>query len=195
MFHPLYYKMFQCTRKYCKAAPYCPFYHAEQEKKIWGDYFLTFINKERVSYVKERKRSSISTEDSSLSPKAENMQKSPKSDYFKSPRAEFLKSPRAEFTKSPRQEYFRSQKYEMARKVFDKYTKYGNNANGMMNNNNNNDGNNGRYERYDLTNVCDRYETSERYEESEEFVSFAGKNGNRRQVFANKRVSKEIRVN
>jgi hypothetical protein len=74
MFHPLYYKMFQCTRKYCKAAPYCPFYHADEEKKIWGDQFLKFINKERVSYVKEKKKSSTlsSTENSfSLSPKSE----------------------------------------------------------------------------------------------------------------------------
>jgi hypothetical protein len=83
MFHPLYYKMFQCSRKYCKAAPYCPFYHAEDEKRIWGDNFLKFINKERVSYVKERKKSSqmSSTENSFIS------DSSPKSDiYCKTPK-------------------------------------------------------------------------------------------------------------
>jgi len=80
MFHPLYYKMFHCTRKYCKAAPYCPFYHAEEEKKIWGEQFLKYINKERVSYVKEKKKSSTlsSTDDSfSLSPKSDVYCKTP----------------------------------------------------------------------------------------------------------------------
>jgi len=94
MFHPLYYKMFQCTRKYCKAAPYCPFYHAEEEKCIWGDYFSQYINKERVSYVKEKKKGSPMTSTdvsvnsvNSLSPKSESDKvRSPPSDYFRSPK-------------------------------------------------------------------------------------------------------------
>ena len=92
MFHPLYYKMFQCARKYCKAAPFCPFYHTEEEKKIWGDYFLQYINKERVAYVKEKKKNgNNSSEDSlnSLSPKSE-------SEKIMYPRNEFIKSHRYE---------------------------------------------------------------------------------------------------
>jgi len=56
MFHPLYYKMFRCKREYCNKSHFCPFYHHEQEKKIWDDTFITFLKKGRITYVKDKQK-------------------------------------------------------------------------------------------------------------------------------------------
>lgn len=68
MFHPLYYKMFRCKREYCNSCQFCPFYHHEQEKKTWDKMFNTFLNKDRITYVKDKQKyyesSSASSDDS-----------------------------------------------------------------------------------------------------------------------------------
>ena len=56
MFHPLYYKMFRCKRTYCNSHRLCPFYHHEDEKKAWNNTFNTFVQKERVNYVKDKQK-------------------------------------------------------------------------------------------------------------------------------------------
>jgi len=56
MFHPLYYKMFRCKREYCKLSPLCPFYHSEEEKRRWDGVFLNYVNKDRINYVKDKKK-------------------------------------------------------------------------------------------------------------------------------------------
>lgn len=56
MFHPLYYKMFRCKRDFCNHSAFCPFFHCEEEKKMWDDTFCTYIRKDRVSYVKDKQQ-------------------------------------------------------------------------------------------------------------------------------------------
>lgn len=56
MFHPLYYKMFQCKRESCNSSQYCPFYHSEQEKKSWDEAFNTYLKKGRITYVKDKQK-------------------------------------------------------------------------------------------------------------------------------------------
>jgi hypothetical protein len=56
MFHPLYYKMFRCKREYCNFSQLCPFYHTEEEKKTWDRTFSNYIRKDRISYVKDKKK-------------------------------------------------------------------------------------------------------------------------------------------
>jgi len=58
MFHPLYYKMFRCKRDFCNQSAFCPFYHSEDEKKVWDNTFRGFIRKDRVSYVKDKQKTS-----------------------------------------------------------------------------------------------------------------------------------------
>jgi len=56
MFHPLYYKMFRCKRALCNECKFCPFYHNEQEKKAWDRTFGDFMQKDRITYVKDKQR-------------------------------------------------------------------------------------------------------------------------------------------
>lgn len=56
MYHPLYYKMFQCNRKYCNFSPFCPAFHSEEERKTWDNLFANFIRKDRVSYVRDKQK-------------------------------------------------------------------------------------------------------------------------------------------
>lgn len=56
MFHPLYYKMFQCKRIYCKQSAFCPFFHNEEEKNNWSELFKEGLGRERVEYVKDKKK-------------------------------------------------------------------------------------------------------------------------------------------
>ena len=66
MFHPLYYKMFRCKRDFCNQSPFCPFYHSESEKKLWDDTFSGYINKDRVSYVKEKQQKTFEKKSAGL---------------------------------------------------------------------------------------------------------------------------------
>lgn len=56
MFHPLYYKMFRCKREFCQKSHCCPFFHNEEEKKLWDESFSDFIKKDRISYVKDKQK-------------------------------------------------------------------------------------------------------------------------------------------
>lgn len=56
MFHPIYYKMFQCKRKYCNFSPFCPAFHTEDEKKTWDNMFANFVRKDRVLYVRDKQK-------------------------------------------------------------------------------------------------------------------------------------------
>ena len=56
MFHPLYYKMFRCKRTHCNSHRFCPFYHHEDEKKAWNEVFSSFMQKDRVKYVKDKQK-------------------------------------------------------------------------------------------------------------------------------------------
>lgn len=56
MFHPLYYKMFECKRQYCQHSLYCPFYHFEKEKEMWNREFCRGFGKDRVYFVKDKKK-------------------------------------------------------------------------------------------------------------------------------------------
>jgi hypothetical protein len=56
MFHPLYYKMFKCKREFCQRSHCCPFFHNEEEKKLWDESFSDFIKKDRISYVKDKQK-------------------------------------------------------------------------------------------------------------------------------------------
>jgi hypothetical protein len=51
MFHPLYYKKFECKKAYCTSSM-CPFVHSEEEKKSYERSFTNFMNKNRNDYFK-----------------------------------------------------------------------------------------------------------------------------------------------
>ena len=55
MFHPIYYRLFQCKRIYCQNSFFCPFFHTKGEKTTWDETFLTNIRKSREVYTKEKK--------------------------------------------------------------------------------------------------------------------------------------------
>jgi len=55
MFHPIYYRLFQCKRTHCENSFFCPFFHTKDEKTTWDETFLTFIRKSRDVYTKEKK--------------------------------------------------------------------------------------------------------------------------------------------
>jgi hypothetical protein len=54
MFHPLYYKMFQCKREYCNSSSMCPFFHTEDEKNTYEKVFSNFMRKDKKFYAKEK---------------------------------------------------------------------------------------------------------------------------------------------
>jgi len=55
MFHPIYYRLFQCKRSHCENSFFCPFFHTKDEKTTWDETFLTHIRKSRDVYTKEKK--------------------------------------------------------------------------------------------------------------------------------------------
>jgi len=55
MFHPIYYRLFQCKRTHCENSFFCPFFHTKDEKTTWDETFLTYIRKSRDVYTKEKK--------------------------------------------------------------------------------------------------------------------------------------------
>jgi hypothetical protein len=54
MFHPIYYRLFQCKRTHCENSFFCPFFHTKDEKTTWDETFLTYIRKSRDVYTKEK---------------------------------------------------------------------------------------------------------------------------------------------
>jgi hypothetical protein len=54
MFHPLYYKMFQCKREYCGSSAMCPFFHSEEEKNSYDKVFSNFMRKDRKYFAKDK---------------------------------------------------------------------------------------------------------------------------------------------
>jgi len=54
LFHPLYYKHFKCVRTKCEKSVYCPYYHSNEEKTIWGATFRNFIGKDRDVFTKRK---------------------------------------------------------------------------------------------------------------------------------------------
>ena len=71
LFHPLYYKMFPCSRALCNGHQYCPAFHDEQEKMTWDKMFSSFVQKDRISYVKY-KQIYFENSPSKLSPRKPN---------------------------------------------------------------------------------------------------------------------------
>lgn len=54
LFHPIFYKLFPCKRKYCNGSYLCPFRHSEKEKSQWDDRFLKLTKKQRDIFLKEK---------------------------------------------------------------------------------------------------------------------------------------------
>jgi len=54
LFHPIFYKLFQCKRKYCKGTYFCPFQHSEKEKLQWDEKFTKMTGKQRETVLKEK---------------------------------------------------------------------------------------------------------------------------------------------
>lgn len=65
LFHPIFYKLFPCKRKYCEGSYFCPFKHSDKEKMEWDDKFLKLTSKQRDIFLKEKSlMSSLSPPDS-----------------------------------------------------------------------------------------------------------------------------------
>lgn len=54
LFHPIFYKLFPCKRKYCEGSYFCPFKHSDKEKIEWDDKFMKLTNKQRDVFLKEK---------------------------------------------------------------------------------------------------------------------------------------------
>ena len=75
LFHPIFYKLFQCRRKYCKGSYLCPFKHSDREKEQWDDQFVKLTGKQRDIYLKEKAYSISLGSTNSLSSHEEQMQR------------------------------------------------------------------------------------------------------------------------
>lgn len=84
MFHPIYYRLFQCKRSHCENSFFCPFFHTKDEKTTWDETFLIYIRKSRDVYTKEKK------DKKELSPKISSLNVS--NDFI--PRYDFLAAER-----------------------------------------------------------------------------------------------------
>ena len=60
VYHPLFYKFFQCRRTQCQGSIYCPMKHAEGECVAWEEEFSLNWKKDRSIYCPKRKRSGCS---------------------------------------------------------------------------------------------------------------------------------------
>lgn len=54
LFHPIFYKLFVCKRKYCNGSYLCPFRHSEKEKTQWDERFYRLTKKHRDIFLKEK---------------------------------------------------------------------------------------------------------------------------------------------
>eukprot|EP00330_Aristerostoma_sp_ATCC50986_P002282 CAMPEP_0114579946 /NCGR_PEP_ID=MMETSP0125-20121206/4281_1 /TAXON_ID=485358 ORGANISM="Aristerostoma sp., Strain ATCC 50986" /NCGR_SAMPLE_ID=MMETSP0125 /ASSEMBLY_ACC=CAM_ASM_000245 /LENGTH=266 /DNA_ID=CAMNT_0001771115 /DNA_START=69 /DNA_END=872 /DNA_ORIENTATION=- len=54
LFHPIFYKLFPCKRKYCNGSYLCPFRHSEKEKNQWDEKFFKLTKKQRDIFLKEK---------------------------------------------------------------------------------------------------------------------------------------------
>jgi hypothetical protein len=54
LYHPLYYKNFCCVRSKCEKSVFCPYYHSNAEKNVWGIIFKNFFGKDREIFTKKR---------------------------------------------------------------------------------------------------------------------------------------------
>ncbi len=54
LFHPIFYKLFPCKRKYCEGSYFCPFRHSDKEKNEWDERFMRLTNKQRDLFLKEK---------------------------------------------------------------------------------------------------------------------------------------------
>jgi len=54
LFHPIFYKLFACKRKYCEGSYFCPYRHCDKEKAEWDEKFMRLTNKQRDLFLKEK---------------------------------------------------------------------------------------------------------------------------------------------
>jgi hypothetical protein len=54
VFHPLFYKFFQCKRLQCKGSIYCPMKHSEEERVAWEEEFSFNWKKDRSIYYPKK---------------------------------------------------------------------------------------------------------------------------------------------
>jgi len=75
LFHPVFYKLFQCRRRYCKGSYFCPFKHSEKEKEKWDEKILAMTGKQREVCLKEKAYLTSIGSTNSLSSHEEQLQK------------------------------------------------------------------------------------------------------------------------
>lgn len=56
VYHPLFYKFFDCKRLQCKGSIYCPMKHSEEERVAWEEEFSLFWRKDRSIYYPKKKK-------------------------------------------------------------------------------------------------------------------------------------------
>lgn len=65
VFHPLFYKFFECKRLQCRGSIFCPMKHSEEERVAWEEEFSLCWKKDRsIYYPKKKKNSSDFSEES-----------------------------------------------------------------------------------------------------------------------------------
>lgn len=57
VYHPLFYKFFNCKRLQCKGSIYCPMKHSEEEKVVWEEEFSLNWKKDRSIYYPKKNKS------------------------------------------------------------------------------------------------------------------------------------------
>jgi len=105
MFHPIYYKLFRCRRESCESYQFCPFFHSDQEKKMWDSMFSSFMKKERIHYVKDKQKyyenSSNSAGSTDQESQDENQYQSPKKTKNNNQNKQSLQKENNPYKKSP----------------------------------------------------------------------------------------------
>ena len=69
VFHPLFYKFFDCKRLQCKGSIYCPMKHSEEERVAWEEEFSLCWKKDRSIYYPKKKKNSSDFSDGSFEDK------------------------------------------------------------------------------------------------------------------------------
>ena len=62
VFHPLFYKFFDCKRSQCRGSIFCPMRHADEERIVWEEEFSLNWRKDRSIYYPKKKRGQYQTE-------------------------------------------------------------------------------------------------------------------------------------
>eukprot|EP00331_Platyophrya_macrostoma_P024519 CAMPEP_0176462762 /NCGR_PEP_ID=MMETSP0127-20121128/35474_1 /TAXON_ID=938130 /ORGANISM="Platyophrya macrostoma, Strain WH" /LENGTH=355 /DNA_ID=CAMNT_0017854769 /DNA_START=150 /DNA_END=1216 /DNA_ORIENTATION=+ len=62
VYHPLFYKFFECKRLQCKGSIYCAMKHSEEERVAWEEEFAICWKKDRSIYYPKKGKNSSQTE-------------------------------------------------------------------------------------------------------------------------------------